>query len=106
MGCVEFESFPGFRKSGKRLNVVPAAEVVAVTKEDRRSKRWIVIEIVVGRGQAVKRVGVNFVQHLRSVDADKHNLIASFEGHLGIGRKRYIDHAAPVVATLTPSGDT
>src|ERR1700722_3886364 len=101
LGLVEFERLAGFCKSRKSLYVVPEAEAITMTEEHRRTKRRIVIEIVVGRGETVKGIRVDFVQHLRSVDADEHNLFSPFNGHLDVGRLGYIDHTSPVIAILT-----
>jgi len=80
------EGFSILGKSGKGLNVVPAAEVIAVTKEDRRPERGILVEIVVGRGQTVKCLWIDTVEHLRSINADENYLFSPLHRDLGVRR--------------------
>jgi hypothetical protein len=75
------------------LDVVAPGKVIAVAEEDRRPQSGIVIEIVVGLGQAVKRLWVDTVEHLRAVDADEDYLLAPLNRDLGVDRARDIGHA-------------
>ena len=80
------ESLPALGQGGKGLDIVAAREMFAVTHEDRRPECRVVVEVMVGLGQAVECLRVDAVEHLRTIDRDDHDLSAPLHRDLGVGR--------------------
>src|SRR5271168_4870157 len=94
LAIAQRERLTGSGKRGEGVDINAAREVLAVAKEDRRSESRVIVVIVIGLGEPVKRFGIITVEDLWPVHADLDDLSTPLDRDFGVGRQGDIGHRA------------